>query len=124
MARQNSMPMGGGLTLFGSLVYLYLFFTWYGSGAVASTWLTMAGFLAPFVVAFGIFSVVSLFFMSVGTLMGKMPKDPKMAMHMLWKFIMAGAISFLIITGGGAWFWWAFVAFILTYLGGMASTEM
>lgn len=122
MAKKNSMwQVGGALTFLGSLIYLYVFFAWYGAGAPVGAWLSAAQFLAPLVIGFGVFSAVTLFFMSLGTLMGKMSGDQKMAEHMLWKFIMVGAISFLIITGGSSMFWWAFLAFILTYLGAMSA---
>jgi hypothetical protein len=120
MAKSSTMPMGGALTLLGSLVYLYVFYTWYISGAAASTWLSSAAFLAPLIFGFGIFGVVTLFFMGIGTMMGKTPKDNAAMSKMLWKFITISAVSFLIITGGTGWFWWAFAAFILTYLGGMS----
>jgi hypothetical protein len=121
MAKKSSMwQVGGALTLLGSLIYLYVFFTWYGGGAPAGGWLSAAQFLAPLIVGFAVFSAVSLFFKGLGTLMGKMSGDAKMAKHYLWKFIMVGAISFLIITGGSTWFWWVFVAFVLTYLGGIS----
>lgn len=125
MAKKNPMMQVGGALLFlGALIYLYVYFTWYGSGYAGGAWLSAAQFLAPFVVAVALFSAVTLFFMGIGTMSGKTSKDPKMAMSILWKFIMAGSVTFLIITGGTAWYYWVVLALLLTYLGGMFSSEM
>ena len=105
----------------GSLIYLYVYFTWYSSGYAASGWLSAASFLAPFVIGFALFSAVTLFFMGLGTMAGKNSRDPKMAMNILWKFIMVGAVTFVILTGGTGWYLWAVVAFVLTFIGGMFS---
>lgn len=122
-AKSNNSVWGGVLAFLGSLVYLYVVFTWYtgSNGAIsAGSWLSGAQFFAPFVVAFAFISAISLFFMSIGAAMNKM--QGKMAMT-LWKFVMLGGISFIILTGGmGVFFWEALLGFLLTYLGGMAAS--
>ncbi len=100
----------------GSLVYLYVVFTWYNGGATAGAWLNAAAFLSPFVIAVAIVSAITLFFMGLGAAAG-MKGDAKMA-DVLWKFIILGGITTLIVTGGGGWFYVALVGFVLTYLGG------
>ena len=71
MAKKNGMmALGGALTFIGSLIYLYVYFSWYTSGYAAGAWLTMASFLAPFVVGVALFSAVTLFFMGIGTMAG------------------------------------------------------
>ena len=123
MAKQNSMAQVGGVfTFIGSLVYLYAYYTLYGNAP--GTWLSMASFLAPFVLGIALFSAVTLFFMGIGTITGMASRDPKMMMNMLWKFIMAAAVTFVIITGGTGYYYWAVLALVLTYIGGMLSTNM
>ena len=107
--------------MLGSLIYLYVVFSWYSSGAVAGQWLNAAQFLAPFVAAFAVIGAVSLFFMSIGAIAGKMTNE-KMN-HTLWKFVMLGAISLVILAAGGALFYAVILGFILTYLGA-AITDM
>ncbi len=104
----------------GSLIYLYVFFTWYGGPF--SAWLSAAYFLAPFVIAFALLSSFSLFFMSIGTMANKMMMDQKMASMMLWKLIMCASVAFFIITGGTGLFDAVIVAFLLTYIGGMLAS--
>jgi hypothetical protein len=111
--------VGGALTFIGSLIYLYVYYTWYTSGYAPSAWLSMTAFLAPFVLGVALFSAVTLFFMGIGSMSGMAAKDPKMMMDVLWKFIMAGAVTFVIITGGTGYYMWAVLALVLTYLGGM-----
>lgn len=125
MAAKKSMSgVGGALVFLGSLVYLYVVFTWYSSGAAASAWLAMASFLAPFVVAAAVISAVTLFFMGIGTAtMGKgSEKDADMMSKIMWKFVMVGAATTIILTGGTSWFYVAIVGFLLTYIGAMAAT--
>ena len=102
MATKKS-PIGGVLGFLGSLVYLYVIFTWYGStGAVATgTWLAAAQFLMPFVIAAAIFASISLFFMNVGAMAGKM--GAKMS-DTLWKVITWAALTMLILSGGTGYF--------------------
>jgi len=109
-------PVGGILVFLGSLVYLYVVFTWYMNGATASAWLSAAQFLGPFVIAFAVVASVSLFFMGIGA-MANMRGDKKMMSRALWKFTMLGALSLLILTGGSFWFYAVLLGFVLTYLG-------
>ena len=120
MAKKNSSAAvaGGVLLLLGSLVYLYVLFSWYNTGAIGS-WLGAAQFLTPFVAAVALIGAISLFFMSIGTIAGKMDDD--MMMNVLWKFVMVEGISSVIVTAGGSSFYVAIGAFILTYLGAMAA---
>ena len=111
---------GGVLLLLGSLVYLYVLFSWYSSGAAMGSWLSAAAFLTPFIAAVALIGSISLFFMSIGTIAGKMAD--KMMMDVLWKFIMLESITSVIVTAGGAWFYPVIGAFVLTYLGGMAAS--
>ncbi len=115
------MSAAGGILLFlGSLIYLYAVFAWYGSAL--SGWLAAASFLGPFVAAFAIVGAITLFFMGIGTVAGKVMSDSK-AMWM-WKYIAATGMSMLIVTAGhGMLFGWAVVGFLLTYIGA-ASTRM
>lgn len=109
--------------MLGSLIYLYVVYMW-STGVVApSALLASASFLAPFVVAFGVFSAVSLFFMGLGSAAGISGGDEKMMSNILWKFIMLGAVTFIIL-GGTASFYVVLVGLLLTYIGGMAGTKM
>lgn len=120
MAKKNSMAAAGGvLLLLSSLIYLYVLFSWYSAGGTFSTWLTAASFLTPFVAAVAIVGSITLFFMSIGTMAGKMAD--KMMMDILWKFIMVESIAAVIVTAGGSWFWAVIAAFVLSYLGGMVA---
>ena len=80
-------------------------------------WVSAAQFFGPFVAAFAIVSAITLFFLSVGVMAGRM--DGEMAKKVLWKFIMIAGVTEIIVTGGSAWFWAAIVGFVLTYLGAM-----
>jgi uncharacterized membrane protein len=123
-AKKSSSAIAGGiLALLGSLVYLYVVFTWYNGGGAASAWLTAAQFFAPFVVGLAIVSTISIFFMSIGGMTGKMKSD-KMMNAVYWKLIMAAGVTLIILTGGTMWFWWVIVGFILTYLGAAWETMM
>jgi hypothetical protein len=117
----SSGPVGGILVFLGSLIYLYVVFTWYGGNAVPSAWLADASFLAPFVIALAIFSSFTLFFLSIGMMSNKTVDDAhaKMMGQILWKFISTGAITLFILTGQGAFFLYAIVGFLLTFIGGM-----
>lgn len=118
MAKKNSMAVAGGiLLLLGSLVYLYVLFTWYSSGTIGS-WLGAAAFLTPFVAAVALVGSISLFFMSIGTIAGKMDK---MMTNVLWKFVMLESVTAVIVTAGGSWFYAVIAAFVLTYIGAMAA---
>ncbi len=116
------MTAGAALVFLGSLVYLYVAYSWYNAGASGSAWLNAAQFLAPFVVAAAIFSTITLFFMGLGGLAGMAKGGDKMMSNVLWKFVMWGGMTFIILTGGTSWFLWAMVGLVLTYLG--ASWEM
>jgi hypothetical protein len=121
-AKKNSSGMvGGGLLFLGSLVYLYVLFTWYSSGAAAGPWLAMAQFFAPFVAAAAIVSAITLFFMGIGQAAGKSSNDEMMT-KVLWKFVMIAGISTIIATAGTSWFYVAIVGFLLTYIGAMAAS--
>lgn len=116
--------MAGGILVFlGSLIYLYVVFTWYNSGAALGAWVSATQFLGPFVVAVAMVSAITLFFMSIGVMADKAQGEMKKMMGMvLWKFTMIAGITEIIVTGGGAWFWAAIVGFILTYLGAMMAS--
>ena len=116
--KRSSGQIGGLLVFLGSLIYLYVVLGWAYGTALPSAWLQTAGFLAPFVIAVAIFSAVNLFFMSIGTMAGKMAnmEDSKHA-GMQWKFIMLGAITLFILAGPGVLFTYVLVGLILTYLG-------
>jgi hypothetical protein len=119
MAKKNSSAAAGGvLLLLGSLVYLYVLFSWYNSGIVGS-WLSAAQFLTPFVAAVALIGSISLFFMSIGTLAGKMAD--KMMMSVLWRFVILESITAVIITATTSSFYAVIGAFILTYLGALAA---
>jgi hypothetical protein len=119
MATKKSAGAAGGILVFlGSLIYLYVIFTWYGTSGTVTTgsWLASAQFLTPFVIAAAIFSSIALFFMSIGAIAGKMDskKDGP-----LWKLIMWGALMLLIVSGGTQYFWYVVVGLVLTYIGGI-----
>ncbi|MDE1854771.1 MAG: hypothetical protein KGH57_00405 [Candidatus Micrarchaeota archaeon] len=116
MAKKNNMmQIGGVLTFLGSLIYLYVFFGWYGSAPGA--WLNMASFLAPIILGVALFFAVTLFFTSLGTLAGK----SQVKMDMAWRFVSTAAIAFVIISGGTGWFYWSVLALLLTFVGAMLS---
>ena len=121
MAKQNSSAVAGGvLLLLGSLVYLYVLFTWYNSGTIGM-WLGAAQFLTPFVAAVALVGAISLFFMSLGTIAGMSQKG--MA-DILWKFVMLESITAVIVTAGGSMFYTIIGAFILTYIGASLAIKM
>lgn len=118
--KSSSATIGGGvLLLLGSLVYLYVLFTWVSKGAESSAWLSAAQFFGPFAAAVAVVAAIALFFMSIGTMAGKMQDDMSKP---LWKFIILAGVTTLVVTGGGGWFWAAVVGFVLTYLGGMGAS--
>ncbi len=120
-AKKSSSNMAGGVLAFlGSLVYLYVVFTWYGNGAALGSWLSAASFLGPFVVAAAIVSAITLFFMSIGTMAGKPLNE--MMRNVLWRFIMLAGVSTIIVTGGSSLFWAAIAGFVLTYIGAIAAS--
>ena len=117
-AKKSSPNLAGGILAFlGSLVYLYVVFTWYAGGAALGPWVSASQFFGPFVVAFAIVSAITLFFLSIGMMAGKM--DGEMANRAIWKFVMIAGITEIIVTGGGAMFWAAILGFILTFVGAM-----
>lgn len=116
-AKKNPNAMVAGVLLFlGSLVYLYVFFTWYSTGVVGA-WLSAASFLGPFVAAAAVVVSFTLLFLSLGTASGKLVGE-KMR-DMLWRYIMIGGMSLLIVSAGGTWFYYVVVGFLLTFIGGM-----
>ena len=124
MARKSSnAQLGGALTFLGALIYLYVYYAWYSSGYAPSLWLSTASFLAPFVIGAALFSAVSLFFMGLGKVAGMMPPDPKTMVRVSWQFVMWAAITFVILTGGTAWYYWSILALLLTFIGAMLSNK-
>lgn len=114
--KKSSMRAGAVLAFLGSLIYLYIVWVWYSTGAALGPWVSAASFLGPFVIAVAVFSAISLFFMSLGAMAGMGGGDAKMMNDWLWKIVMWASITFIIL-GGAAWFVWVLVAIILTYLG-------
>ena len=121
MAKNKSVgsQLGGVLVFLGSLVYLYEVFTWLSGGAVLSGWASAASFLGPFVAALAVISSITLFFLSLGLMAGKVSSDAKEHGKLLWKFIMLGALTVLIVASAS----WStvVVGFVLTYLGAWAT---
>ncbi len=111
--KNSSMTMGGALVFLGALIYLYVAYGAYNAGT--GPWLSAATFLGPFAAAFAIFSAVSLFFLGMQGMAGTWSDNTRK--NIVWKFVMWGAITFLIWTAGGAYFTWVVVALVLTYLG-------
>ena len=117
-SKKSSPNLAGGILAFlGSLVYLYVVFTWYAGGAHLGPWIGAAQFFGPFVVAFAIVSAITIFFLSIGIMAGRMDKD--MTNKVLWKFVMIAGVTEIIVAGGSAWFLAVIVGFVLTYLGAM-----
>ena len=119
MATKKSSGVGGGILVFlGSLIYLYVVYAWYYSaGGMLTPWVSIASFFGPFVLGLAIVSAVTLFFKGIKGIAGQTSSNSKHPV--LWKFTNMGGVLFLIITGGTAWFTWALIGFILTYLGAM-----
>ena len=118
MASKNSTygAAGGVLAFLGSLVYLYVLFTWYGAaGSGFGGWLSSASFLGPFVVGVALVSAITLFFMSLGTMAGRTGKDMG---NTLWKFVVIAGVVYTIL-GGMSDFYIVLVGFLLTYIGTM-----
>ncbi len=111
---------GGAVMLLGSLVYLYVFFTWYSSGALVGPWISAAAFLGPFVIAGAIVSAITLFFFSVGSLSGRPVSE--MMRSIIWRFVIMSGGAFFILTGGGSLFLAAILGFIITYIGALGAT--
>jgi hypothetical protein len=115
--KSSSGNWGGWLILLGSLIYLYVIFTWYGGGAVPGAWLSATQFFGPFVAAGAIVLTISLFFMSIGVALGK-----PITMSALWKYMMADALFVLILAAGSStWFYLVVLGFVLTYIGGASA---
>jgi hypothetical protein len=123
-AKKSSSSVGGGVLVFlGSLIYLYVVFTWYSSGAALGAWVSATQFFGPFVVAAAMVSAITLFFMSIGAMANKATGEMKSMMQMvLWKFVMLAGVTEIIVTGGSGWFYAAILGFILTYIGAMAAS--
>ena len=120
--RKSSGAMAGGILAFlGSLVYLYVVFSWYygPAGGAITPWVAVAQFFGPLVLALSFITAITLFFMGIGAMMGKMAD--KMMNGIWWRAIMLGGIVLLILTGGTAWFTWALIGFVLSYIGAMAA---
>lgn len=106
--------------LIASLLYLYVGYTWYSSGSAAGAWLTSTQFFGPFVAAFALIAAIVLFFLSIGVMTGRMPSNGRGMGDRTWSFLMFIGIAFLIVTAGGAWFYWAVIAFVISYIGAIA----
>ncbi len=120
MAKKMAMnkTAGGFLMLIGTLLYLYIAFSWYNSNATAGPWLSSAQFFGPFVAAFTFIGAITLFFMSIGTMTGRRPENEYMS-RVMWSFMTLTGLAFLIVTGGSAWFYWAVLAFVIAFIGGI-----
>ena len=120
MAKKSSMAAVGGeiLMLVASLLYLFIGFTWYGTGTTGS-WLAAAQFLSPFVAAGALIGAIVLFFMSIGIMTGHLESGKGMN-DMTWRFLMFVGVVFLILTAGGSWFYFAVLAFVISYIGAIA----
>lgn len=120
MAKKRSMAaVGGGLLmLVASLLYLYIGFTWYGSGTTGP-WLAAAQFFGPFIAAGALIGAIVLFFMSIGVMTGNLPSGKGMS-DMTWRFLMFVGVVFVILTAGGSWFYLAVLAFVISYIGAIA----
>ena len=101
--------------MLGSLIYLYVIFAWYSSGAAAGTWLGAAQFFAPFVAAVAVLGSISMFFMSLGAMKGMMSE--KVMLNTLWKCLMITGISVVIVSAEQWGFYPAIAGFVLTYIG-------
>lgn len=125
MAKKRSMAaVGGGiLMLIASLLYLYVGYTWYSVGSSTGVWLSAAQFFGPFVAAFALIGAIVLFFMSIGVMAGYMPNDNGRSMgNKMWPFLISLGIAFFIVTAGGYWFYWAVLAFVISYIGAIAKS--
>jgi len=115
MATKKSSQMKGTLLEFlGALIYIYLVFTWLGSGGTP-LWLSGAGAIwLPVIAGVALISSLTLFIMSLVALAG-MNSDMMImgAMKATWW----GGFAIFVLTAGGAWFWWAILGFLLAYIG-------
>ena len=109
--KRTYKSVGGVLALLGSLVYLYVLFTWYSSGAALSGWVSAASFLAPFVVGVAVVTGISLLFMSLGSMAGKGVKS-----EVLSKFIILAGVVYVVL-GGASMFYVVILGFVLTAIG-------
>jgi hypothetical protein len=117
--KSNTAAVGGGILMFiASLLYLYIGFTWYGSG-ITGSWLAAAQFFGPFIAAGALIGAIVLFFMSIGVMSGHLPSAKNLGDPM-WKFLMFTGLVFFIVTAGGSWFYLAVLAFVISYIGAIA----
>jgi hypothetical protein len=101
------------LQFLGSLVFLWVLYSWWMGGWTLSSWFGAAGgFWAPLFGAVAVFGAVSLFLVSLMSLL----TGSNMAEHSK-KLTMWTGIAFFAITVGGPLFIGTLVAFILTYFG-------
>ena len=119
--KKSSSTVGGGFLVFlGSLVYLYVVFTWAGQNGAGSSpaWLaSYATFWTPIVAAVAVISAITLFFKGIKGMAGMLNTSGKHPV--LWKFTNIGGIAILVLMSGSASFLWAVLGFVLTYLGAM-----
>ncbi len=122
MAKKSMMGTGAALAFLGSLVYLYLAFTWTGPAAwIGGTTSTFAYVLVPLAATTAVISAVSLFLLSIGAYAWK-SSDEKM-MWATKKAAYWGGFALVLLTGGsGGNFYLAVLGFLLAYIGsGMLS---
>ena len=120
--KNNAKTLAGGILLFiGSLIYLYVVFGWYSSGAAAGPWLAAAQFFAPFVAAVSVIGSISLFFLSLGVATGKAGSDDKLS-KVLWKCVTCVSAAVVILSAGGPMFYLSVLGFIVAYIGAVVAS--
>ncbi len=113
MATKKGTSWNTVLQFLGSLVFLWVLYGWWTAGFAAPAWFGGAGgFWAPIFGGLAVFSVVSLFILSlVNLLMGTAMSEHAM------KMTQVAAVTLFAFTAGGGLFVGTIVAFILCYWG-------
>ncbi len=113
MATKKSTSWNSVLQFLGSLVFLWVLYGWWTAGWSVPAWFGGAGaFWVPIFGGVAIFSVISLFIMSLVNLLMGMPYTE----HSM-KITQAAAVTLFAFTVGGGLFVATIVAFILCYWG-------
>ncbi len=119
MAAKKGIGAGAVIQFIGSLVFLYVLWSWWTAGWVlgsaGAAWFGGAGgFWAPIFAAVAIFGAIALFLMSIVALMGTTGGD--MAKY-TGKIVLGTSLSFFALTAGGGLFIPVIIAFVLSYWG-------
>lgn len=99
----------------GTLLFLYVVWTWWSSGSGAGPWLGGAGGVwVPVFASVAVISVVSLLILTIVGFMGMTSAGMSEA---VMKAVWLGGISLVALTGGTTLFLWVVIGYVLAYVG-------